>query len=80
MNTQTRPTWSELVAHEPRLDQLLDECRHLARTRKSHWRHYSQVKNRVRMLVGWDSDAGDFLGSAEAYEVAMSTICEALDL
>lgn len=81
--------WEELVAHEPRLNDLLTEALALRRSaaaqvcKNDFWypgREFPAFKTRVAQLVGWDSGhpADSLLASENAWDVAQDTILKAL--
>lgn len=81
MSVETRPTWEELVAHEPRLDAVLAECHRRRSYGNAWWTDYEWAKRKIAELIGWDAEhAADFLESSEAYEVAVETIADALGI
>ena len=81
------PTWADLAAAEPRLNDLLalarawpvggwpPYCRVRAWT---GWSGRQGLKQRLAKLVGWASGHRGILRSAEAYEVAAATVYAAL--
>jgi hypothetical protein len=77
-------SWEELIAHEPRLDDLLAEARSLkagdgyCRETVWFWGEKS-FKRRVCKLIGWDSPhLHTILATCEAYSLAYQTIRDAL--
>lgn len=81
MSVETKPAWDELVAHEPRLNDILAECHRRRRDGNAWWTDYQWAKRELAELIGWDvQHASDFLESSEAYEVAVQTIADALGI
>ncbi len=82
-------TWPELVAREPRLEQLLHEARAVrdpgepdgfcANAVWYGWGGNRGLKPRLRELVGWERPSYDpVLSEGVAYDVAYQTIYDAL--
>lgn len=82
-------TWEEMVAHEPRLDELLAElrtikadedgyfCRHMCYI--DGWKGHASIQARMDKLVGWYSRHEDtFLGTEQAWNLALETFLDAL--
>jgi hypothetical protein len=88
LNDSPRPTWTDLVAEEPRLAALLEEARGYRKTAKptfcanAVWYGYGSrgepLKDSVSRLVGWERKEHPLLGTEGAYDVAYETIYEAL--
>jgi len=82
-------TWEELVAHEPSLNDLLIEARSIKDDYGSYfckreayvigWMKHSNFSSRIHRLVGFGScHSNSFLQTAEAWNVVLDTILEAL--
>src|SRR5262249_27834475 len=81
-------TFENLVAHEPRLADLLEEARSYHKKRPRgfcrydtwySWRQPERgLRRRMAQLVGWETGRDDVLGTSAAYELAYRTIYGAL--
>jgi hypothetical protein len=80
--------WEDLVAHEPRLNDLLAAARAVPRNGRRHCNHRAYVervdgqpsfRDRLEKLVGWYCPHQDtFLASDYAWRVAQDVILQAL--
>ena len=74
------PTWEEMVAHEPRLNDVLAWCRSRRAKGDVDWPDYDYAKRQLSALVGWSCKHDGFLETSEAYMVAIKTITDALNI
>lgn len=82
-------TWEKLVAHEPRLDDVLKDARSIKNQGDQYfckdyawttgWKHLAGFKQRIYPLIGFGScHRNSFLATSQAWDVALETILEAL--